>query len=343
MPNRSIPMFKFRAAGNSPFKEIKDTQYLEELEQSLLDQYENGERSSYELKEKLFYLYLRLWELEPEKDFYRNPITRLVLDIGWDIKRRKVNYEQAQLFFEDLIQLAKPHALPIAHYRLGFIHFYNKRYHSAIRSFEKALQRHNPDRVERLPLPNERLNESQSMKAQAQLAESHYKYSVELAIRAKRMYEELGNPDDYDIDYIMKLEREILREESKPYMCLTPAGRSSISEQEYRELREAEAAFIFDCTDHDEQRVYVKGKLRAFSARRMQILEILFEKQKPVPQKEIADKLNISQVSRYMNELKRLLSEYGLDEQTIIADNGYYINHPNPILIFNENDPKYLM
>lgn len=63
----------------------------------------------------------------------------------------------------------------------------------------------------------------------------------------------------------------------------------------------------------------------------------------PVPQKEIADTLNIQQVSRYMNELKRDLTHHGLEEPTIIADNGYRINHPNPIVIHNQNDPKYMM
>ncbi|NHN34364.1 hypothetical protein [Paenibacillus agricola] len=336
-------MFEFRAARNSPFKEIHDIAHLEELKHCLQDEYENGERASYELKERLFYLYLRLGELEPHKDSYKDSITKLVLDIGWDIKRRKVNYEQAQMFFEDLIQLARPRALPIAHYRLGFIHFYNKRYYSAIRSFEKALIKHDPRIFGRLPHPKEKLDESQSMKAQAQTALAYAAYSAELARKAIRMYEELGNPDDYDIDYVMKLEQGILKEESKPYMCLTPTGRSSISEQEYRELKEDETAFIFDCTDHDVQRVFIKGKLKNFSPRRMQILEILFERHKPVPQREITDKLNISQVSRYMNELKSLLFLYGLDEQSIVADNGYRINHPNPILICNENDPKYMM
>lgn len=337
-------MFTFRAARNSPFKEIKDNAYLEALEQSLLDEYENGEDASYELKEKLFYLYLRLWELEPEKDFYRNPITKLVLELGWDIKRRKVNYAQAEMFFEDLIAMAKPRSLPIAHYRLGFIHYSNKRYRSSIRSFESALRKHDlrlP--TERLPLPHEKLNESQRMKAQAQLAVALAKYSVETAVKAKQMYEELGNPDDVDIDYVMKLEQDILKEETKPYMCLTPEGRSSISEQEYRDLKQDETAFIFDCTDHDQKRVVIKGRIRDLSPRKMQILEMLFEKQKPVPQKEIADELNINQVSRYMNELKKSLAAYGLDEQTIMADNGYRINHQQPVLIYNANDPRYMM
>jgi tetratricopeptide (TPR) repeat protein len=336
-------MFEFRAARNSPYKEMDDIAHLEELEQFLLDEYENDEQASYDLKEKLFYLYLRLWELEPHKDFYRNSITNFVLEIGWDMKRHKVNYEKAQMFFEDLIQLAKPRALPIAHYRLGFIHYYNKKFYAAIKSLEKALSKADPRIPERQPLSHEKLNESQSMKAQAQLAVAHARYSVELADKAKRMYEELCHPDDYDLDYVIKLEREILREESKPYMCLTPTGRSSLSEREYRELREDESAFIFDCTDHDEQRVFIKGKMRNLSPRRMQILELLFEKHKPVPQREFTDKLKISQVSRYMNELKSLLHLYGLDERSIIADNGYRINHPNPILIFNANDPKYSM
>jgi len=336
-------MFKFRAARNSPYREIQDVTYLEDLEPKLLDEYENSERVPYELKEKLFYLYLRMWELEPEKEFYQNSITRFVLEIGWDMKRQKVNYQQAEMFFEDLIKCVRPRSIPIAHYRLGFIHYYNKKYRSSIRHFESALRKPDHSMPERQPLSHEKLNESQSMKAQAQLAVALTRYSVEAAMKARQMYEELGNPDDYDIDYVMKLEQEILKEESKPYVILTPAGRHLLTHQEYRDLRQDETAFIFDCTDHDEKRVIIKGKPVHIAHRRMQILEILFKKQKPVPQKEIADTLNIQQVSRYMNELKRDLTHCGLDELTIVADNGYRINHPKPILIRNENDPKYVM
>jgi hypothetical protein len=181
------------------------------------------------------------------------------------------------------------------------------------------------------------------MKAQAQLAIALARYSVETALKAKQMYEDLGSPDDYDIDYVIKLEREILREEPNPYMCFTPLGRRSITEQEYRELRNDETAFIFDCTDHDEKRLIIHGKIGVLSPRRMSILEAIFIKMKPVPQKDLVEQLNMPQVSRYMGDLRKDLLEYGLAEQTIIADNGYRINHPKPIFIYNAHDPKYMM
>jgi tetratricopeptide (TPR) repeat protein len=157
-------------------------------------------------------LYLRYWELDPKAEHHAYTISKLVLELGWDIKRQKVNYELAQMFFEDLIRMSKPRWIPIAHYRLGFIHFYNKKYRKSISQLESALQSLSPN-IARHPHPHEMLNDLQKMKAQVQLAIALSKYSMGSALKAKQMYEKLGNPDDVDIEFVMKLEKEILLEE----------------------------------------------------------------------------------------------------------------------------------
>jgi tetratricopeptide (TPR) repeat protein len=336
----SMQIAELRARRYSPFNEITDFELLEKMEQEAWERYDL--EPTYEIKEQLFYLNLRMWELKPEKEYYRNSITKLVLELGWDLKRSRINYEQAYSFFEDLITLQKPRALPIANYRLGFIDFYNKKYQSAIRHFEKALS---PPRIneERRPLPHEMLNDSQRMKAQAQLAVAYAKYSVEAAVKARKMYDQLGDPDEHDLVYIMILENEILKEEEKPYTGLSPVGKRHMTEQQFRGLKSDPNNFILDCTNPDEKRVYILGRACRISPRRMAILEVLFTRMKPVPQRELSEQLNMPQVSRYMNELKEDLARHGLPEQTIIADNGYRLQHPKPLLIYNANDPKYMM
>ncbi|TVY08369.1 tetratricopeptide repeat protein [Paenibacillus cremeus] len=335
-----MDLIQFRARRNSPYNNLSDFALLEKMEQEAWER--NEQESTYELKERLFYLNLRMWEIKPEEEFYRNSIARIVLDLGWDLKRSKVNYEQAYQFFEDLITLQKPRAFPVANYRLGFIDFYNNRYQAAIRHFEKAL---NPPKLhdDRRPLPHEKLSESQRMKAQAQLAIAYAKYSVLAARKAKVMYENLGSPDEHDLDYILILEKDILKEEEKPYTCLSTVGKRHISEQEFRELRSRTDTFILDSTSLEDKKLYIHGNVCKLSPRRMAILEVLFTQMRPVPQRELSDQLNISQVSKYMNDLKEDLIRSGLPEQTILANNGYIINHPNPMLIYSANDPKYMM
>ncbi len=332
-------MHTFRARRHSPFNDVEDIEWLEALEQELLNELDHS--PSYDLKEQRFYLNLRLWELQPDQDFYLNSIIRLVLDLGWDLKRRSINYEKAYQFFDDLIKMARPRSVPIAHYRLGFIEMYNKKYRNAIRHFEKAL---NPlMQRDRKPYSHECLTDSQRMRAQVQLAVALSRYSYETALLAKEGYNQLGQPEDADVDNIIRLEQEVLKLEAHPFTIFTPTGRKSISDQAYRALCTDETAFIFDATDHDCSRLIIHGRSCVLSPRRMSILEILFSSMKAVSQSDISDLLHMPQVSRYMRALKDDLIRHGLEEQVIQANQGYRIHHANPILIYNTNDPKYML
>jgi tetratricopeptide (TPR) repeat protein len=324
---------------DSRFGDISDLTQLEAIEDELWAQ--EDEHPSEATKEDLIRLYRRMWELQPGEVRYERLIAELLLKLGWDLKRQRVNYEKARKFFEELIQLKKPTRVPIAHYRLGFIHYHNKEWDRAISNFRNALGEMYPSRSEPAE-PWARLDESQRIKAGARLAMAYKKKSIEAAEQAFWLYEKCSEPDETTRPYIQELEAEILIEEQKAYLCVNASTTKPMNDREFRQLKEQEDAVVLDYTDYARKYLYVSGVSRPISGRNLQILRKLLLSSQPIPQWKLEHEIGISQASVYMNRLRALLRECGLESEVIVADNGYKWIHPHSYLVYRSDDPDYM-
>jgi tetratricopeptide (TPR) repeat protein len=324
---------------NSRFGDISDLTQLEAIEDELWAQ--EDERPSEATKEELIRLYRRMWELQPDEVRYERSIAKLLLELGWDLKRHRVNYEKARKFFEELIQLKKPARVPIAHYRLGFIHYHNKKWDQAISSFRIALGGMLPSRINAVE-PWARLDESQKFKANVRLALACKYKSIEVAKRAKSLYANCSGSDETNRLYIQELEAEILIEEQNPYLCVTASEVKTMNYREFRQLKEREDAVVLDYTDYARKVLYVSGVSRHISGRNLEILRRLLLSSQPIPQWKLEQEIGIRQASVYMNRLRAFLWECGLESEVIVADNGYKWIHPHSYLVYRSDDPDYM-
>jgi tetratricopeptide (TPR) repeat protein len=325
---------------NSRYSHISDLTQLETIEDELWAQ--NDDHTSEAIKEELIHLYRRMWELQPDEIRYERSIAKLLLELGWDLKRQRVNYEKARKFFEELIQLKKPAKVPIAHYRLGFIHYYNKKWEQAIFHFKQAVGEMLPSRRETDVEPWARLDESQLIKANARLAMAYKNKSIEVAKRTISLYETCSEPDETNRPYMQELKAEILIEEEKPFVCVSSTEVKSMNEREFRQLKEREDVLILDYTDYARKYLYVSGVSRHITGRNLEILRKLLLSVEPIPQWKLEHEIGIRQASVYMNRLREFLRSCGLESEAIVADNGYKWIHPHSYLIYRSDDPDYM-
>lgn len=80
----------------------------------------------------------KLLRLEPENVQYKTNLAKLLLDLGRDEKLIKENYRRARELFLEVLQVSPSNSF--AHYHLGWIESFNKRWEASIRHFQKALQ-----------------------------------------------------------------------------------------------------------------------------------------------------------------------------------------------------------
>jgi len=322
------------------YADISDLAQLEDIEDKLLIDLE--ERPSEETKEALIRLYRRMWELQPDENRYERSIAKLLLELGWDLKRRRVNYGKARRFFEELVKLKKPAWLPIAHYRLGFIHYYNHEWDRAISSFRQALGETYASRAREAVEPWARLDASQTFKAHVRLALACKHRSIEVAKRAAALYGSTSREDESNRIFYQELEAEIAVEEEKPYLCVTVEAAKPMSEREYRLLKERDDAVVLDLTDYAQKKLYVSGVSRLIQGRNLEIMKFLLLRSEATPQHVLEHEIGIRQASVYMNRLKTFLRESGLEEEAIVADNGYKWVYARSYLVYRSDDPDYM-
>src|SRR5690606_1731314 len=83
-------------------------------------------------------LYESLSRRNPNEIRYKEMLVRLLLEQGEEEKMRQHAFNKARISFLQLIRLENYHA--IAHYRLGFLYFYEKNWTESINAFQKALE-----------------------------------------------------------------------------------------------------------------------------------------------------------------------------------------------------------
>lgn len=238
--------------------------------------------------------------------------------------------------------MRNPQIVPIAHYRLGFIHYHNKKWDRAIIEFKKALGTLRPaNRTTAEPWAE--LDESQKFKANVRLAMAYKHKSREIAEQAQELSERGADADPTNLFYMQELESEFLIEEQKPYVCVRALEISPMNERELRQLKDREDAVVLDYTDYDRKYLYVSGVARPIFGRNLEIMRILLQSAEPVPQWKLEHVLGIRQASVYMNRLRAFLKECGLESEAIVTDNGYKWMYPNSYMVFHRDDPEYMI
>lgn len=326
-------MHNVKITSQNQFEYISDLDTLLTIEAKLYEL--ENENPNEETKEQLIQLFERMWELDPENSWYANSIANLYLTMGWDLKRRTVNYEKAQRYFKEVIRLKRPNRVPIAEYRLGFIFYATKDWKRCIQHLESALQR--GSKVEAWA----KLDEQQAAKAYRALTLAYKNQLIETAQHAERALQAAGHPTD-EIDEIMELLADETEEE---FPFIRKSGNQSIpmTEREYRSLIRSEQNVILDCTDQDHKHLYVEGARYAIAGKNLELLTLLLKSTENVRRRQIEDDLEIPNVSLYMGRLKQFLARCELPESAIVNERGYRWDYPDTFLIHRVDDVEFLV
>lgn len=323
------------------FAGISDLRQLEAMEDQLLIRHEQD--PNIEVTDELLQLYWRMWELSPEDTRFEPTITKLLMNLGWDFKRRKIDYEKARHFFEELIHLKRPGPVPIANYRLGFIHYHNGDWRRSIECFNRAVNPSFQRDPERKPEKWSLIDDSQRFKALSRLSLAHKKQSAEIASKAKELYLSIDDPDS-NMLYIEEIESEILRDEQQQYAMFSERGTQLLTEQEFQNELRQNSRFVLDCSDHDHKYIRYLDERYSISGPKLQLLLLLIQSRIPLSQIDLENRLRWSgqRVRTNIVRLRGFLTECGLEEDPIRTEGGYRWVRPNFCFIYHRDNPEYV-
>ena len=321
------------------FDHIDDFAELEAIETELWDLEETNPD---EAKKALLRLYKRMWKLRPGEIRFERSIAQLYLELGCDLKERQANYREARSYFEELIKMKEPVPVPIAHYRLGFIHYYEKRWMEAIKHFNRAISGMDPRKAD----PVEawaRLDESQLFKAHVRLAMAYKQRMKEVVRKARALYagaverEETNRPFHQELDLEIGFEEE----EEKPYACDDGSQSKLLNGAEFDRIRRLENAVVFDDTGSAKY-LHVSGVPHKVGQRMADLLRFLLKnRSRPVASSELRNRLRIDQPEVTIKHLRDFLQDCGLDSTTVatVRGQGYRCTHPCTYWVCDRNDP----
>jgi tetratricopeptide (TPR) repeat protein len=171
----------------------KSLEELEDLEQELLDKSDEEEKWTY--YSDLISLYEEMYrqsQHEQDTDYKAYAKTKLVLYLIKYGSHLKTSYEQNDKQAEECLKkvLKYEPENPIAHYRLGFLAYKERKYVVALNFFEKAVTFHKQEKN-----TSYGLSEQQIFNAYRYLANS----ALHIAMEAHKDSEELLN---VDVDYV---------------------------------------------------------------------------------------------------------------------------------------------
>lgn len=349
------------------FDDIADLDRLEAIEDALRER--EDEIPPYELKRRLFRLYRRMWEVDPaeDKSRYVYSISRLLLEMGTDLKSKRTSLNEARKYFRELIRWKSPAPVPIAHYRLGFIAYTEQHWDLVIEHLERALRsmRDGTHPIESWA----GLSRSQQLRAHVALANAHEHKRKEAAMQVRKLYGDGAGMDDTDRFWLEQLAGS--EEEEDSYICVGgPAGEGKIrhiGEKEFRQLRRQEDAIVLDCTEPGQGRLWVGGVDCRIAGRNLALLKCLAGSPRPVSDRELEGKLGLRQPAVYIWRLRQFLNDHtaltgdkiienirpnrlnrGLSkfpdgkDDGIEHDRGYRWTCPNTFIVYRKDDPEYL-
>jgi|GEM_PF-2003175 len=358
------------------FDDIDDLEQLQALEQDLWELEEAVD--AYEWRRRMVRLYRRMWEVDPSEDKsrYANTISRLLLELGTDLKMNQMQLGQARKYFRELIRWKSPAPVPIAHYRLGFIAYTERDWDQVIRSLEQALcgmrDAHHP--ID----PWARLSPSQELRAHVALAKAYEHKRREAAGQVRRLYGDGSGMDDTDRYWVEQLGG--WEEETGAFICIGETARR-IDEAEFRRLKSRTDTVVLDCSEPGFARLWVAGTGSPITGRNLDVLRILITSRGPVTDAELEGRLGSRQPAVYIFRLRQYLSDtFGLpgdavetvretrlnrklseeiaaltktgikESEAVEAASSRAIEHgrgyrwtlPNSFVIYRDDDPEYL-
>lgn len=208
----------------------RDSHLTKEQLLKLEEEWLSKEEESPQTIEEGICLYRRLSRINPECMRYRESLAKLLLKKGTYEKIQKRSFDRAKQTFCILIKLAEKNKdnHPLAHYRLGFLYFYDEEWTKAIDSFQKALSFKTTRR-------GQMLTKEQRVKA-------HHYILKATQIIALDTLEKINNMPEEDLDLfeeikLLKREMENGLTEEKPYLMIVNGTETRyISEWEYEVL-----------------------------------------------------------------------------------------------------------
>lgn len=280
-------------------------------------------------------LFKRLSSVNQSEIRYKETLAYLLLLQGEEFKMRKRVYGDALKRFKSVVRLDPDNAR--AHYRLGFLYFYEEEWTRSIDSFQQSLNCHP--------------SKSRNQLATDQKVKAHYYIlkATQIILHESLHQVEQVSKEELDVfGEIKSLMNELrgLREvEEKPYqMIVNGVDFSDITEREYEELSdpfENDDWVIFNQKSMNDVTVTLNGREVTITNSLVPLLEFLMRNPKGLQQEEIIwrrvldskdPKAKLRQdIRRLRDRLKRVDKDYPFIET---IEGGYRWNNRLPYRMF---------
>lgn len=260
---------------------------------------------------------------------YRETIAYLMLLQGEDFKLSRHSYRQAIFSLKQVVRLDPDNAR--AHYRLGFLYFYEEEWTKSIESFQRALRSR--------PLHSRnQLQKDQQIKA-------HYYISKAAQIILKRNLEKVYQIPLKDLqlsgemNLLLEEIRALEQAEEKPYLMIVNGVEfSNIREREYEQLSdpfENDGWIILNFRSINDVTLSFNGREISITPGRAALLEYLMRNPDGVSHEDIIQRryrLSKNPRGNLRQDIRRLrtrMTEIDLCENVIeTIGGGYRWNSP---------------
>jgi tetratricopeptide (TPR) repeat protein len=340
----------------------KSIEELLDLEEEIKDKIQIEEHASYY---KLIQVYENLYKKiarDPDSE-YQTSLSNIKDNLIFHLIKHgtylKTVYQKDDSAAENCMKRAIFYEknVPIAYYRLGFLHYKKKSYTTALLHFQSALRY------------QEKEDDGKYNMNEQQLYNSHlYLANCGLFI-AQKAHEELKNRN-------LKADmQKLLSYEVSPYYELISDNEQYLGQHEYcmvsknstkycgreecEEAQDINGRLILDFTDRQISLIY-NGRMTTLSGNHAEILRLLLiksEVNKPLTKKDFYDIFAVSNVSgeiprntyiQNITRIRRKLKDLGIPEGMIVNNVGsnetaYYYEHLIPYIIIHRTDETFLL
>jgi DNA-binding response OmpR family regulator len=257
---------------------------LEELLEQEDKWYEREDESNLQWIDEGIRLYGRLSQKNPREVRFKEMRAYLLLKQGEDLKLRQHSYEKAIQVFNQLVRIDVSNS--IAHYRLGFLYFYEKSWGLSIHSFQQAL-------LQKARRSESRLTKEQEIKAYHYILKATQILTTETLDRVEhisaadlKLFEE--------ITVLLKEMKSGLGEREKPYqMIVNGQDYSYLTDQEYEELSDPESHYdtmIFNQRSLNDTTLSWRGREARIRANQVSLIEYLMKNPEGVSRTNIIER-----------------------------------------------------
>lgn len=272
----------------------------------------------------------------------------------------KTDYQKddhsARHSFEKAIRYER--SLPIAHYRLGFLHYKSRQYFLALLRFRNALQYQQKDLF-----PEYRLNKVQLRHCHMYLANC----GLFVAKDAQEGLEKIadGEEENPTLSYEISPYYELIQHNnqvlhSEAYLLVTKEANTYAALEACRDASESCDMLILDLTDRGSHVVRFNEKYKNLSKEQMELLRLLFLKSK---KNDAVTRYDVFDLTRNKEEREAVLSntftqaiarlrrklrglEAGLpfiETTEKYGETAYAYNPSLPFLIIHRSDESFLL